>query len=507
MDNTGRFDLPLILPSQAQKHVTHNEALTLIDGLFHLVIKTFGETTPPVTAQIDDAFVIGASPTGAWFGQAGNIAFNSDVGWRFLPPRQGIIALNAATAKLVVYDQSAWKALGDAIDLSTLGINTNADAVNRLAVRSNAALFIATNTSDGGTGDVQIKLSKELASDTASHLFQTAFSGRAEIGLTGDDDFHLKVSPNGSTWSEAIKVDKTSALVTLTNNSVGNAALADMASARIKGRATSGTGDPEDLSGTQATALLDAFTTSAKGLAPASGGGTVNYLRADGTWAAPASGGGGEANTASNINVGGVAIFKQKTGMNFEFRGINAASSKVTVALDAVNNEIDVDVAEASLTLGNLGGSIDLSGAKASGVLAAARFPALTGDVTNTAGTLAATIASGAVSNGKLANVATATFKGRASAGSGVPEDLSSAQATALIDVFTGTLKGHAPASGGGTANFLRADGTWATPAPGGVSDGDKGDITVSGSGAVWAINSQSQIGKSLAIANGVFAF
>ena len=176
MDNTGRFDLPLILPSQAQKHVTHNEALTLIDGLFHLVIKTFGETTPPVTAQIDDAFVIGASPTGAWFGQAGNIAFNSDVGWRFLPPRQGIIALNAATAKLVVYDQSAWKALGDAIDLSTLGINTNADAVNRLAVRSNAALFIATNTSDGGTGDVQIKLSKELASDTASHLFQTNFS-------------------------------------------------------------------------------------------------------------------------------------------------------------------------------------------------------------------------------------------------------------------------------------------------------------------------------------------
>jgi hypothetical protein len=66
-----------------------------------------------------------------------------------------------------------------------------------------------------------------------------------------------------------------------------------MATATIKGRTTAGTGDPEDLTGTQATTLLDTFTTSLKGLAPASGGGTSNFLRADGTWAAPAGGGGG----------------------------------------------------------------------------------------------------------------------------------------------------------------------------------------------------------------------
>ena len=80
--------------------------------------------------------------------------------------------------------------------------------------------------------------------------------------------------------------------LTIANDAVTNAKAADMATARIKGRATAGTGDPEDLTGTQATALLDAFTSAAKGLAPASGGGTTNFLRADGTWAAPGGGGG-----------------------------------------------------------------------------------------------------------------------------------------------------------------------------------------------------------------------
>lgn len=59
----------------------------------------------------------------------------------------------------------------------------------------------------------------------------------------------------------------------------------------------------------------------------------------------------GEINTASNVNAGGVGVFKQKTGANLEFRGINAGSSKVTVALDVGNNEIDIDVVEVNLTL------------------------------------------------------------------------------------------------------------------------------------------------------------
>lgn len=82
-----------------------------------------------------------------------------------------------------------------------------------------------------------------------------------------------------------------SQVATIAADAVTNAKLANMAPARIKGRATSGTGDPEDLTGTQVTALLDTFTSSLKGLVPASGGGTTNFLRADGAFAAPPSSG------------------------------------------------------------------------------------------------------------------------------------------------------------------------------------------------------------------------
>lgn len=79
--------------------------------------------------------------------------------------------------------------------------------------------------------------------------------------------------------------------VHLNVNIVDNTILSQVAQGIFKGRKTAGVGNVEDLTATDATSLLDVFTMAAKGLAPASGGGTANYLRADGTWAAPAGGG------------------------------------------------------------------------------------------------------------------------------------------------------------------------------------------------------------------------
>jgi hypothetical protein len=93
----------------------------------------------------------------------------------------------------------------------------------------------------------------------------------------------------------------------------------------------------------------------------------------------------------------------------------------------------------------------------------------LTGDVTGSGtSSLATTIAANAVTNSKLAQMASHTYKGNNTGSTANAADITSTQLTADLNIFTSSLQGLAPGSGGGTSNFLRADGTWAAPSGGG---------------------------------------
>lgn len=56
-------------------------------------------------------------------------------------------------------------------------------------------------------------LNKSASNQTVSQLYQSNWSGRAETGLTGDDNFHVKVSPDGNAWHDAILIDRTTGRV------------------------------------------------------------------------------------------------------------------------------------------------------------------------------------------------------------------------------------------------------------------------------------------------------
>jgi hypothetical protein len=326
--------------------------------------------------------------------------------------------------------------------------------------------------------------------------------GTWALPVTDGDKGDITVSASGATW-------------TIDNTVVTNAKLANVATATFKGRTTAGTGVPEDLTASQATALLDTFTSTLKGLAPASGGGTTNFLRADGTWAAPATGGvtDGDKGDISVSSSGTTWTIDNTVVTNAKLANVATATFKGRTTAGTGSPE-DLTGTQATALLdtftSTLKGLAPSSGGgtsnflRADGTWAVPPGSGLTdgdkGDITVSASGATWTIDNTVVTNAKLANVATATFKGRTTAGTGAPEDLTAAQATALLDTFTSALKGLAPASGGGTTNFLRADGTWAAPpGGGGVTDGDKGDITVSGSGATWTIDNSAVTNAKLA--------
>lgn len=210
-DQSARLSLPYLLPAQAQKHVTHNEALQLLDMIVQLTVEEFGAHTPPPLPEAGQIWALGDAPSGAWIHEGGKLAAWLGSGWLFIAPRKGWRA--ARETELRLWDGTAWIATG-AASLDTvdgLGINASHDATNRLVVAAAATLL-----THEGAGH-QLKINKALASDTASLLFQTGWSGRAEMGTAGSDSFEIKVSADGGAWATGLSVDPASGAVSAPN--------------------------------------------------------------------------------------------------------------------------------------------------------------------------------------------------------------------------------------------------------------------------------------------------
>lgn len=174
-------------------------------------------------------------------------------------------------------------------EVEKLGINTTADTTNRLSVNSDAVLFNHNGTNS------QVKVNKSATGNTASHLFQVGFSGRAEFGLIGSDDFQMKTSPDGSSFVTGLTIQATDA---------GLRAHVNLSPAANDGAAL----------GTTALGWADAFFAT---------GGTIHFANTD--WVATHSAGvltvgtgdlrvtTAGTNSASVVTVGGAQTLTGKT--------------------------------------------------------------------------------------------------------------------------------------------------------------------------------------------------
>jgi hypothetical protein len=200
-DTSTILSLPMIQPAQAQKHVTHNEAVRLLDLMVQLSVKARALSVPPVSPVLGDRYIVPAEASGAWAGQAGKIALFETGVWQFFTPLAGWQAYVVAEAAMAIFNGTAWLALTDGpLSVGQLGVSATPDASNRLAVSSPASLF-----DHAGAGHL-MKLNKASATDSASVAFQTGYSSRALLGTQGSDDFSLKVSSDGASFLDAVTV-------------------------------------------------------------------------------------------------------------------------------------------------------------------------------------------------------------------------------------------------------------------------------------------------------------
>lgn len=228
----------------------------------------------------------------------------------------------------------------------------NSDAADTISVKRGATTIAVA------AGQIAV-----LYTDgTTDGLFGTVLSAGSGGGVTDGDKGDVTVTSAGATW-------------TIDNDVVTNAKAANMAQSTIKGRAVSaGTGDPTDLTATQATAILDALVGDSgsggtKGLAPAPSSGDAaagKFLKADATWAVPAGGGGSSkpflqfhpyANEPPASNYATLDVRNQHPCLDFDATTSESAifSGVMPNSYAGGNLIVDVTATLTSATAGTLG--------------------------------------------------------------------------------------------------------------------------------------------------------
>ena len=136
MPITPRFALPLLAVSQAQKEVTHNEALTLLDALIHATVEAGPLAEPPIDPAEGQCWIVGAAATGAWAERAPSIALWTAGGWRFALPRKGVQVTRLDDGARLRFDGGAW------LEPATIGPPSGGATIDSEARAAIAALIL-----------------------------------------------------------------------------------------------------------------------------------------------------------------------------------------------------------------------------------------------------------------------------------------------------------------------------------------------------------------------------
>ncbi len=223
IEKTKNLGLPLLIPNQAQKEITHNEALIILDNLIQNTVITKNLNIPPQEPKTNDLYIVGENASDVWLNKDFQLAFY-DNGWRFIEPKEGITFWVKDEDCQYTYDGENWIITDEISNKKINLIELNDVKVNNIKngefLRFNGNKFINTKSLDNvenlSTNILNINKSEETA--TASCILQDNSINKIEFGLIQSDNFTLKVSNNGENWKDSFVVDIESGNVDFKSN-------------------------------------------------------------------------------------------------------------------------------------------------------------------------------------------------------------------------------------------------------------------------------------------------
>ena len=188
---TPNLALDYLMPEQAQKHATLNDAIRRLDGLVHLSVASTILTQPPAAPKNGARFLVAANPTGAWADHDGDIAIFEDTGWQFVQPQKGWRLWEEDTKFLKVFDGVSWVSSSHQ-DLSGVSI-VRADTIVDF---SDAASVLPV---------------------IGSHRLLLGVMARVLDNLTDTTSWHLGVAANKKKFANAVPVARDTVVTGLAN--------------------------------------------------------------------------------------------------------------------------------------------------------------------------------------------------------------------------------------------------------------------------------------------------
>lgn len=206
--SSPRLTLPYIAVGQAQKEAAYVLAMDELDALVQGVVQGVGVNTPPGSPTNGQCWVVGASPTGDWAGQANRIAQRIGGGWRFYVQFTGMEFFNVADSRRYRWTGSAWaEAGGGALTLIERWTAAGGETSKSFTSLSGNDLIIEVEARTAAVGAIgRLYFNGDTTNGNYTAWVWSRFGANAVTGPQVWDSGGTAPTPTGQTNSASIHI-------------------------------------------------------------------------------------------------------------------------------------------------------------------------------------------------------------------------------------------------------------------------------------------------------------